>query len=680
MFEDGRGDILYVGKAKLLRARVRSYFRLSKNLPPATYPPKHGLRLRGSRSRSGPAGLAGPLQPHPDLDPAKQEMVKKVRRFKTITTDNELEALVLEATLIRKHQPPYNVVLRDDKYYLFIKITTGEEIPRVFLTRRINKDKACYFGPYSSARSVRASLRLLRRIFPHRGEKDSAHDIIFPHPLFSIKENVIGEQPLTAASARDSEADPPLPRMAGLRKGKGRQRAPRPAKPWRSGEAEALEHASLGHAKKETRHAVSPDNQYRDNIQNIIRFLQGKRDHVIATLRDGMEKAARANNFEQAAIFRDQVQAIERLDDSQKVFLPKEESFDVVSIARARNQSAGNIFQIRQGQLINKNTFLLRHRAVATAEDTLRQFLLQYYQVAQNIPPVILIPFAIADHEVIANWMNKHKPPVLATPQRGKKFQLVKMGETNARQLLDDQAARFETKHHAQEAMQELFHAVGVPAPTASSRRVEIYDVSNIQGQLATASMVVFIDGQADPAKYRKFRIKIAGQPDDYKMIREVLSRRFSTKHTAPASRGAPAWPLPDLIVIDGGKGQLSSAKRVLDELKIIAPVIAIAKREEEIFAVGNPKPIRLPYDSRALYLIQRMRDEAHRFTVTYHRLLRSQRQRHSILDEVPGIGPKTKKRLLNRYGSLKEIRSAGDEELRAVIGREKTKALRDYL
>lgn len=571
IYKDIKGAVLYVGKAKLLRNRVRSYF-----------------------------------QPSAELEPAKQQMVRKVADIETISTDNEVEALIVEANLIRKHQPPYNVVLRDDKYYLFIKIT-NEELPRVFLTRRIKKGDGRYFGPYSSAKSVRSTLILLRRIFPHRGESDSPHEIIFPHPLFSQDGTPTGQ---------------------------------------------LSEHI------------------YKENIQNITRFLSGKREDITQTLREGMKAASSSRHFERAAIFRDQLKAIERLEGTQKVYLPQKESFDVISVIRSKNQSAANVFQIREGKLLGKNTFLLAHRSTASAEDTLRQFLLQYYGVAQDIPKTILVPYNLEDHLAIAQWINEELPPVFAVPRRGKKRQLLSLGETNAQLLLDAQAVVFSTRERVQRAHAELVKAVGLVPEKV--HRIETYDISNIQGQLATASMVVFVDGEKQPSQYRKFRMNIEGVPNDFAMMRETLYRRFANHKTD--------WPTPDLVIIDGGKGQLSSAAAILNELNIPVPVISIAKREEEIFLPRVSDSIRLPFDSDALYLIQRMRDEAHRFTITYHRLLRSKRQKRSLLDEVPGIGPKTKKLLINRFGSLKGIRQASDDELVAAIGQKKTKILRDFL
>jgi excinuclease ABC subunit C len=584
LFKDTRGRILYVGKAKHLRSRIRSYFSLSP-------------------SPERPRAAVG-------LDPAKQQMVPRIADIETISCDTETEALVLEANLIRQHQPPFNVVLRDDKFYLFIKITTNEQYPRVFPTRRLHKDGARYFGPYSSAAAVRQTLGLLRRIFPYRGEKENPRERIFPHPLFS-----------------DS--------------------------------------GTKGHSPQTT--------NYELNIMNIIRFLSGQREHIATTLWEGMKKASRQRHYERAAIFRDQLRAIERLEGDQKVFLPGKDSLDTISIARAAqgNMSCANVFQVRDGKLLSKNTFLLRHRSSTPAQDILRQFFLQYYGVAQNIPPVILLPAQLEDALALARWVNKNRPPLLAVPQRGKKRQLLAMGELNAKQTLEREVSTSSSGQQAKTATQELARALGLPDEPL--KRIETYDISNIQGMLATGALIVFTGGQPDKKHYRKFRLH-ADQPNDYAMMQEVLRRRFSARHAD--------WETPDLILIDGGRGQLSAARKVLAELHLTIPAAALAKREETLFTVvqDKTKEIRLPYDSPALFLLQRMRDESHRFTLSYHRLLRSKHSRRSLLDEVPGIGPKTKRLLLNRFGSLRAIRAASATVLEAAVGKSKAKALRDYL
>lgn len=577
IYKNAKGDILYVGKAKNLRSRVSSYFRKSA-----------------------------------ELGPSKEKMVSLIHDIETIATDTELEALVLEATLIRKHQPPYNVLLRDDKYYLFIKIT--KDVPaRIFPVRKILNDGAKYFGPYSSAFSVRSTLKLLRRIFPFREEKDRPRDIIFPHTLFPT-------------SFQESSS----------------------------------------------------------SAEQVARFLQGHRQEIMRTLEEGIAHASENLQYEQAALFRDQLQAIERLEGSQKVYLPRKESFDVISISQAKSQSAGNVLQIREGKLIGKQTFLLRHRQLAPLEDILRQFIMQYYSVAQDIPKTIYLPSPLPDAEVIASWLGHNT--TFQVPIRGTKKQLLAMGELNAKNLLREEEVETSTAAASKEALASLLRAIGLEHAAEQAKtinkhiRIETYDISNIQGTLATASMIVFIGGMPAKDQYRKFKIKFNQDLDsshhksnDFAMLEEAVTRRLSRTTSGD-------WPLPDLIIIDGGKGQLSSAQKALKASGLTIPMISIAKREEELFLPKNPTPVLLPYDSPALYLIQRMRDEAHRFTITYHRKLRSKEQTKSILDEVPGIGPKTKKLLLKTFGSVTGIQQASDAQLENILGGKKTKLLREYI
>lgn len=566
MYKDAEGAVLYVGKAKNLRSRVRSYFT------------KSAL-----------------------LGPAKEKMVTLIDTLETISTDTELEALVLEATLIHKHQPPYNVLLRDDKYYLFIKITK-EKPPRIFPVRKITQDGSRYFGPYSSAFSVRATLRLLQRIFQFKGEKETAHDIIFPHTLFAQTD------------------------------------------------------------------------EHEDSAQHVIHFLKGHRNEIIKTLERGIAESSKNLQFERAALFRDQLQAVERLEGSQKVYLPRKESFDVISIAQDTIQSAANVLQIREGKLIGKQTFLLQHKREGFQQDILRQFLLQYYAVAQDIPKSILIPFPLEDTSVLEEWINNVS---ITVPERGVRKALLAMGETNAKELLKEQGAAQETARASKEALGSLLSAINMDPYPLSPFRVETYDISNIQGTLATASMVVFVDGMPEKKEYRKFKIKLNQDLDptihksnDFAMLEETLNRRLARTD----------WNTPNLLVIDGGKGQLSSAMKSLKKANVHIPIISIAKQEEEIFLPSSSTSVRLPYDSPALYLLQRMRDEAHRFTITYHRSLRSQEHIKSALDEVPGIGPKTKKLLMQTFGSVKGIKAAPNEALEKSIGVKKTKVLREYL
>lgn len=582
IYKDAKKDILYVGKAKNLRSRVRSYFGKSA-----------------------------------DLGPAKERMVTLIDDIQIIATDTELEALVLEANLIRKHQPPYNVLLRDDKYYLFIKIT--KDIPaRIFPVRKILQDGSRYFGPYSSAQSVRGTLRLLRRIFPFREEKDRPRDIIFPHALFS------DDQKNILSLSTDSSAE------------------------------------------------------------HVTRFLNGHRQEIITTLEEGIRKASEGLQYEQAALFRDQLQAIMRLEGSQKVYLPTKETFDVISISQASHQSAGNVLQIREGKLIGKQTFLLRHRSATSIEDILRQFIMQYYSVAQDIPKKIYLPITLPDEAVLSAWIGNDT--TFHTPVRGNKKQLLHMGELNAKNLLREEEVETHTASASKEALHTLLAAIHLSHLTEQAKtinkqiRVETYDISNTQGNLATASMIVFIDGIPAKDQYRKFKIRLNQDLDpshhksnDFAMLEETLTRRL-------ARSASGDWPLPDLIIIDGGKGQLSSSQRALQKSDLDIPMISIAKREEELFLPHTSTPVLLPYNSPALHLIQRMRDEAHRFTITYHRKLRSKEQIKSALDDIPGIGPKTKKLLLQKFGSVAGIKKAEDSELETFVGKKKTNLLREQL
>ena len=603
LFKNERGDILYVGKAKSLRHRVRSYFRLDKDNPAR-------------------------LLPNPAIDPNKQYMVKRIASIDTITTDTEIEALVLEANLIHQHQPAYNVLLRDDKFYLFIKITTNESPPRIFPVRQLKRDDARYFGPYSSASSVRQTLLLLRRIFPYHPEKESPRDQTFPHPLFD-QPSASSHHPAASSFPRYQSSFP------------------------------------------------------EDNISSIIHFLRGNRKSIITTLRRGMLRASRQKRFEQAAIFRDQLQAIERLEGSQKVYLPRRESFDIISLVCQTQTSAVNVFSVRHGNLLKKNPSLLRPPATTPIADLVRQFILQYYQVAQDIPQLILIPHQIKDQQAIAQTINSTAPPTFAIPHRGPKRQLLIMGELNAKQFLTQQTATFTNLVQIRRALQELSALIfnlsvkNKSLPTLS--RIETYDVSNLQGQLATGSMIVFSNGQPNKNQYRKFKIKLNDEPNDYAMLQEILLRRFSKQRHD--------WPLPDLILIDGGRGQLNVAKRVLNQLRLDLPVAAIAKRVETLHFFSPPTAshqtvttVNLPFDSPTLFLLQQMRDEAHRFTITYHRLLHSKQHTRSLLDDIPQLGPKTKQKLFRHFGSLQAIRAASNDELIQVIGRVKTNLLRDWL
>ncbi len=450
LFKDIKNTILYVGKAKSLRSRVRSYFITSTK-----------------------------------LGPAKKIMVSKIANIETIICDTENEALVLEANLIQKHQPPYNIILRDDKYYLFIKITTNEKTPRVFLVRRIKNDRARYFGPYSSSRSVRSTLRLLHRLFPHRGEKESPREQTFPHPLFTSD--------------------------------------------------------------------TKTTSTYNLNIKNIIHFLKGDRQQITSTLKKGMLKASKNKQYERATIFRDQLQAIERLEGSQKVYLPRQQSFDCISLASTKTKSAANVFSIRNGKLLNKNTFLLKHIPSDTQQNILERFILQYYSVAQDIPKTILLPLSLLNSKTIASYITNTEPPVFLIPKRGIKKQLIKMGQLNAQQLLNQETIKWPTEHELKKASITLAQTLNLT--NKPLKRIETYDISNIQGKLATGSMIVFKNGRTAPPPPNSPPPKVK-PASGARSLRLFISSLIIVSNSAPAKTTAAITPVSNTIlaIADGPK------------------------------------------------------------------------------------------------------------------------------
>jgi len=578
LFKNEAGGVLYAGKAKVLRTRVRSYFR-----------------------------------PQAQLDEFKKKMVSEVREVETIVCDSEYEALMLEANLIRRHRPPYNIIMMDDKRYLYVKVTK-EKWPKVFAVRRVNNDGAKYFGPYSSSRSVRQTLRLLQRLFPHRTDRDLESKWIFPHPLFKNAD----------------EARKPVSNLV-----------------------------------ENGRYAQE---DYGKNIEHIIQFLKGERDSVRQVLTDGMKVAADAQQFERAAIWRDQLEALNKMLDKQKVLWPQSESFDCISVAKDKTRSAVNVFSIRGGSLAGKNSWLMKHRGGVTREDVVRQFLLQYYQAVLEQPTLILMPVELSDAALLKQWLGVKK---LLVPKRGRKRQLINMGEMNAKQMLLMERAQDDVVGRWQKASEALAQALGLKS--SKLKRIETYDIASTQGKLATGAMVVFSDGQPLRNQYRKFRVKLeSDKPDDYAALAQVMERRFSGRHES--------WAKPDLVLIDGGKGQLGAVLKVLRALGVTVPVASVAKREELLFVPDKPAAIQLPYDNDALLLVQRMRDEAHRVTNSYHKLLRSKKQQKSIFDEIPGVGPVLKRRLLNKFGSLRGVRDASEADLVEVVGVVKAKTVRNYL
>ncbi|MGA9347957.1 MAG: excinuclease ABC subunit UvrC [Anaerolineae bacterium] len=590
LMKDEGGEVIYVGKAINLRNRVRSYFQASAS---------HSLKLH--------------------------RLIYHIADFDFIVTDSEIEALILECNLIKEHRPRYNVRLKDDKRYPYIKITWQEDYPRIYVTRRMERDGARYFGPFTAVWAVHQTLDMLRRLFPY----------------LTCNREITGQD-----------------KRACLYYHIGRCAGP-----------------CIGAVSKE---------EYRALIKRICLFLEGKAEEIVADLQAQMASAAEALDFEGAAALRDQIRAIEWVTKQQKIALAVGKDEDVIALARENNDTCVQVFFIRQGKLIGREYFILDGTAEEDEAEIVASFIKQFYDEAAYVPMKIILPTNVEEALVIEAWLRSKRGSKvrLHVPKRGRAKELVQMAAENAAETLASLRAQWlADEGRSVEALAQLKEHLGLEeAPT----RIECYDISNIQGTAATGSMVVFVKGVPRKGDYRRFRIRTVESADDYAMIQEVLRRRFkraiegraegSSKFKAQSSKlkEADVWTiLPDLIIIDGGKGQLNAALEVLEEhgLKGEVPAIGLAKKQEEIFLPGRPEPLVLPRDSQGLYLLQRIRDEAHRFAVGYHRKLRTKKSLASILEEIPGIGPKRRQALLKHFGSIEAIRQASVEELAAVKG-----------
>lgn len=590
LMKNAAGDIIYVGKAISLKNRVRSYFQ-SKG--------KHD-------------------------SPKVRLLVKQIADIDYIVTSNEVEALILESTLIKEQKPRYNVRLKDDKNYPYIKVTTDEAFPRVIVTRRLEEDGRM-FGPFADAGAVRMTLSFLRKHFP-----------------------------LRTCSLNLSE-----------------RRDYRPCLLYHIGRCGAP-CAGLQSAE-----------EYNKLVEEVCLFLEGRHDRLIPEIERQMKEAAANLQFERAARLRDQMRAIQRIAERQQVVSPHLEDSDVIGVAREGAVAGVQIFFIRGGKLIGQENYYLDAEMEEDRVEILRAFLKQFYAGAAVIPPVILVPDEVEDAAGIADWLSERrgKKVRLHVPKRGEKRRLVEMAMENAAVMLNDYLSRENRRVAAnQMGLEQLQELLGLPD---LPRRIEAYDISNLFGTDAVGSMVVLTDGVPDNKEYRRFKIRTVQGSNDYAMMQEVIRRRFmrglkereeiqelSPKQRAEAMKQARFASFPDLIIIDGGRGQLNAARAALRDLALEdLPMVGLAERLEEIYTVEEDEPIRLPDDSPALHLMQRVRDEAHRFALSYHRHLRSVRARRSVLDEIPGIGPKRKKALLQKFGSVKALRQASVEEMASVPG-----------
>ena len=615
LMKDARGTVLYVGKAGVLRNRLRTYF-------------------------GSPSAQANKTR----------RMMGHVHDFEYIVTDTEAEALILENTLIKRYKPRYNARLKDDKTYPYLKIDLNEEFPRVYITRRVSKDGARYFGPFATANTVRKSMDLVKRLFPYR----------------SCTKTITGADSRPCLEYYINRCVAPC----------------------------------TGYASKE---------DYGKVIDQVIMFMEGDTDAVTQDLEDNMTQAAERLEFERAAVLRDRIKAVERVAEERRIKVdsgpeadknhPWQAGMDVIALAQGSAEAWVEVFFIRKGKLIGREHFFMEGAQDDAPGVVIGQFIKQFYGSALTIPPRIVTQHPVEDQELVAQWLRGLRGGAvrLIWPQRGVNKQLVETVADNARQGLAQHRIKWlDNQDIIQQATTELEEELSLPLPL---NRMECYDISHIQGSNTVASMVVFQEGQPKRSQYRRFKIKTVEGVDDFDSMREVLRRRFKRMAAARQSasdnqaaedrddaeddaalrHGQDGWAaIPDLVLIDGGKGQLSAALEVMLELGLDdIPLASLAKENEWLFVPHTPEPIILPRDSQALYLVQRIRDEAHRFAITYHRNLRSKGSLGSPLDLVSGIGPKRKRMLMRRFGSLKGIKDAAVDEIAAVPGMTRSLAIR---
>jgi len=584
LFKDARGRVLYVGKADVLRDRIRSYFG-------------------------------------PSLDVRHIRLVERAERLEYVLTGSVSESYLLEANLIKQHRPRYNIRLKDDKSYPYVKVTLGEDFPRILRTRALGDRTARYFGPYANAKSVDESLDLLQKLFPYRTCK------------------------LTIVAGED---------------GRGRT-VPPSALP---GGRPCL----LFHLKRCTAPCVgaATREEYRATIERSVQFLEGRYDALARDLRREMLVASGTLDYERAGLLRDRVTAIERTTDRQEVHAYKGDDFDALGVALAEGDAAVQLLRVRDGTIVGRDHFFLEGAEGATLGEVLGSFLRQHYAAATTFPPEIAVPETIPDAGTFIAFAEEKRGThvELHVPQRGKKKRLIELAVRNAQDALEQERVRWlADKGKTDSALAELQQALGLEGPP---KRIECFDVSHVQGTSVVSSMVVFEDGKPAKQGYRRFRAKLSDRNDDFANMRDTLRRRFARS----AAGESDGWPVPDLVILDGGKGQLAEGIGALSDAGLLQiPIAALAKEREELFVPGRPDPIVLPQRSQGLFLVQRIRDEAHRFAVTYHQQVRSKRAVQSVLDDIQGVGPAKKRALLRTFGSVRGMRDATEAELAGVAG-----------
>jgi len=666
LMKDAQGTILYVGKAISLFNRVRSYF-----------------------------------QEATDLSPKNRSMVAKIEDIEFLVVRNEVEALVLESNFIKQYRPKYNVLLRDDKSYPYIKVSLSENFPRVYRVRSFQRDGNRYFGPYTNSGAVDATLDLLNKLFAFRTCRYDA-----------------------SSWAPPAEGEPPANWKQKL--------LSRPCTQY------------FIHRCTAPCVAYTTREEYDAVIRQVVLFLEGKHDEVMKDLQAKMEEAAENLNFEEAARIRDRIKAVERILEKQRIISTEgQDDQDVIALASEDDETCAQVFFFRSGKLVGREFFILQGTRESSPGEIMRSFFQQFYESVPHIPAEILVEAEPEDKAVLQTWLKEKRGGALAItePKRGEKLRLVEMVRQNAKEVLEQQRIKWlSDSQKTQMALEELQEALNLVAPP---QRIECYDISNTSGTNSVGAMVVFEGGRPRNSEYRRFKIKTVEGANDFASHQEVLRRRFrkaaaqqdaeleaetsavidgvsqkivtedhdvyapsvvasaqpeSSESVVEEGEGEKQddklqheWALPDLVIIDGGKGQLNAALEVMRDLKLDIPTIGVAKEEgshtklataEEIYIPGASEPIMLPRSSQGLYLLQRIRDEAHRFSITYHRKLRSEKTFKSVLDEIPGIGPKRKKALLLHFGSVKAISVASIDELAALDGmtRDAAEKVKEYI
>ncbi len=578
LMKDAGGKIIYVGKAGNLSNRVRSYFQASAKLAPKT-----------------------------------QQQVAEAHELEFFITNSEYEALILENNLIKRYRPLYNVRLKDDKGYPYIRINLNEDWPTVAFTRSMKNDGARYFGPFTSPWSVKQTLKVLESIFRFRS----------------------CEKPITGTDKRP-----------------------------------CLKY-HLGHCLAPCTGFVSKE-EYKEAIKQIVLFLEGKQDKVIREFEQQMKSASEALDFERAAQLRDRIGAIRNVIEGQRIAAQVSGEEDAIAFVTDKDQAYVQVFFVRGSKLIGRESFVLTGANAEEPKQIMTSFVKQYYASATYIPPLLLLQYPIDDKDAIRDWLrHKRNSAVnISVPRQGNKKQLIQVVAENAEQGLKQMKVKqFAAPMAMESALRELQEKLGLPH---LPERIEGYDISNIQGKEAVGSMVVFENGRAKPSHYRRFRIKTVPEANDYAMLQEVLGRRFKRMTgDQPDVDKKETWGiLPDLVLIDGGKGQLNAAHTAVKEAGAGKLAIAsLAKENEEIFIPGRQTPIVLPHNSLGLQLLQRVRDESHRFAVAYFTKVHKKKTFTSALDNIPGIGPKRKRALLKQFGTVKGIREASAEALSTMPG-----------